>query len=179
MDAHPPWVTPMPAAEVDYVVEKFREACMRGKAKFDRGQIKPIAIKELYPDVRYFYSIAHQQTYQLTLSRPAYLVTFTQKPGRGYYPKGCAIIARDLPFVETWEKVLKTKFTPEQGRRLVETDTHVGLVEYPLPEEKMKLSIQRLAGPYVALQVSQMGEQETRDWKTSRPFLHKAKKEAQ
>jgi hypothetical protein len=75
--------------------------------------------------------------------------------------------------------MLKTKFSPREGARLVEVDARVGLVEYPLPEERKMLSIQRLAGPFVALRASNMGTRETYSWKLTRPFLGKHKKDAQ
>jgi hypothetical protein len=47
MDVTPPLPAPMAVVEVDYVVEKFREACTRGQAQFGTGQIKPIDYKDI------------------------------------------------------------------------------------------------------------------------------------
>ena len=156
-----------PEAEIDYLVERFRQACMRGEARFDAGQVSSIKVGDLKGDVRRSYGhIKNARYYVLKLSVPAYLVTWERKPSGYYYTRGCAVIAQDLPLLKTWEKVLKTTFSPKERSRLIEVDTRIGLIEYPLPEEGSKLSIKRVyGGDFVAMQVSAMSKLETKDWK--------------
>ncbi|WP_415643511.1 hypothetical protein [Sphingomonas antarctica] len=155
----------LPDAEVDYVVSRFREACMHGQATFGPGQVKAIQPKDLHSDVRWSYGhIDDAKYYQLTLSKPAYLVVWDHKPQGEYYTKGCAVVAQGLPFAPTWEKVLNTRFSATQRSRFIEVETRYGQVEFPLPEEGKKLYVGRI-GTFVKLQVATMSKEETGDWK--------------
>jgi hypothetical protein len=159
---------PMPIDEVDYLVETFRSACMRGSATFKVGEVQKIAWKNLDPNVNWYYGYEKsQQIYKLNRSQAAYLITFDQKPGGYYYSKVCAVVARGLPFLSTWERVLKVRFTEDASRKLV-TNGRTDFIELPVPEEGMKLSIRRLWGPFVTLQASTMSKAETREWSNSR-----------
>src|SRR6476469_181321 len=80
--------------ETDYFVEKFRAACMQGRASFQSGQIREVSVKSLVGDVRYYYGhIPDARYYELKMSVPAYLVTWERKPAGTYYTHGCAMIA--------------------------------------------------------------------------------------
>jgi hypothetical protein len=155
--------------ETDYFVEKFRAACMQGRVSFPLGQIREIPVKSLVSDIRPYYGhIPGARYYELKMSVPAYLVTWERKPAGTYYTRGCAMMARDLPYIKTWEKALNTRFSPRDRSRILEMETRNYIVELPLPEEGKKIAIDRVTGGrYVALQVSAMSNYENRDWKAT------------
>jgi hypothetical protein len=159
------------AEEVESIVTKFRQACMQGQVTFARGQVRPVEPKSLPSEVRrYCGRIANARFYEMQLARPSYLISWERKPAGTYYTRGCAVVAPDLPLFPTWEKVLKAQFTPRERTRLMELERRMGIIEFPLPEEGNKVSIDRVfGGRFVALQVSAMSKYETREWK-SMPF---------
>jgi hypothetical protein len=152
-----------------FLVDKFRQACMHGEASFQKGQVKEIVKTSLKTDVRRSYGrIEGARFYEIALSSPAYLVTWEHKPKGTYYTRGCALIARDLPYVNAWEKVLNVQFSSRERGRLLEAEARLFQNEFPLPEEGKKITIDRLfGGRFVSLQVSAMSDFETHDWKNS------------
>jgi hypothetical protein len=155
-------------SEIDAVIAKFREACMQGRAKFAPGEIRALEASELPSDLRRSYGrIRNARFYEMRLSRVSYLINWERKPSGTYYTRGCAVAASGLPFMRTWEKVLKTEFTSREEMQLREVYRTTGLIEFPLPEEGSKLSLDRIfGGRFIAVQVSAMSKYETNEWKT-------------
>lgn len=169
MAALPPWVTEMPIVEQQFVIDTFRSACLSGSAKFKAGEVTKVSRKEVDGNVRwYLYGAkANTQIYRLNLSRPAYLIATDQKPGGYYYTKICRIIVRDMPLLPTWEKILKVSFTAQQKHDMI-GDPNRAYIEFPIPEERVKLNIRQLPDQFISVQMSTMSEAETRDWQASR-----------
>ncbi|HTI30891.1 MAG TPA: hypothetical protein VL405_02080 [Sphingomonas sp.] len=165
----PPWVTEMPVAEQQFVIDTFRAACLSGSATFKVGEVTKITRTEVDGKIRWYFSgaKAEDKIYRLNLSRPVYLVTADAKPGGYYYSKMCLIIARDMPLFPTWEKILKVNFTAQQKHDMI-GDPSRASIEFPIPEEHKKLHIRQLPDQYISFQMSTMSEAETRDWRTSR-----------
>jgi hypothetical protein len=164
-------VTTLSNVDTTYVVDRFREVCVHGQARFTSGQIKEIAQKSMASDVRSYFSdiSGHKyddvKFYELALSAPAYLITWKRKPAPDYYTQGCAVVARDLPYIATWEKVLRVEFSSRDRARLLETEARRYRNEFPVPEEGKKIMIDRIyGGRFVSLQVAAMSKNETRDW---------------
>ncbi len=169
MDTLPPWVQPLPAAEVEYVLDVFRSACMKGAVTFKSGQATKITHRDLHPDISwYFKPDKTQQIYRLNVSKPAYLITFDQKPGRYFYTKVCTVAVRDIPLMPTWEKLLKVSFPTQLKRDMNTGSPRSTYIEFPIPEEGKKLHIAQVYGRFVAMQMSSMSEAETREWNSSR-----------
>jgi hypothetical protein len=158
--------TPLSDAEVDQIVGTFRQACIQGKAVFGPGEAKEIGAKDLDINVRRSYGHIDNARYYLIkkFSYPAYLVVWEHRPEGDLYTRGCALLGNQLPFVNTWEKVLNTRFDARARSRLIDLEGRVGSVEFPLPEEGKKLSA-RWAGTFVFLQASSMSKEETGFWK--------------
>ena len=156
-------------ADTSYVVDKFRQACMQGQTSFASGQIKEIEAKSMGSDVRSYYSGATgARYYEIALSEPAYLVFWKRKPSGYYYTQGCAVITRNLPYIKAWELVLRVQFSSRERARLLQTEAEGYAVDFPLPEEGRKITIDRIyGGRFVSLQVSSTSTPETREWKKS------------
>lgn len=165
-------VTTLSDADTSYVVDRFRQVCILGQARFKAGEIKEVSQKSMASDVRSYFSgfsgpkYAEVKFYELTLSAPAYLITWKRKPTPDYYTQGCVVVARDLPYIATWEKVLRVEFSSRERGRLIETEARRYRNEFPLPEEGKKIMIDRIyGGRFISLQVAAMSDNETREWK--------------
>jgi hypothetical protein len=165
-------VSTLSDGDTTYVVDTFRQVCIEGKGRFSRGQIKEVTLKGMASDARWYFSdingpkFSDVKFYELTLSTPSYLAVWKHKPVTDYYTEGCAVIARDLPYISAWEKVLKVQFSSRERARLLETEARRYRNEFPLPEEGKKLLLNRV-GRSVVLQVAAMSDNETREWKGS------------
>ncbi len=161
--------TSLSDGDTNFLIDRFRQASIRGQAIFQKEEIRVVENSALATDVRRSYGrVQGAKFYEIRFSSPAYLVTWDRKPKGTYYTQGCALVARDLPYIDSLEKVLNVQFSSRERGKLREVENRALFNEFPLPEEGKKITLDRLyGGRFVALQVSAMSQFETRDWKNS------------